>query len=76
MESSAGNQDASILAYIQELMKIIQASQERMQMLKENNKQMMETISKFASSTINFLATMTMLIKDQPMILYLASIPH
>ncbi|XWS58909.1 hypothetical protein CRYUN_Cryun08bG0074900 [Craigia yunnanensis] len=32
-------------------MTIIQASQERIQILEENNKQMMETISKFGSST-------------------------
>ncbi|XWS33030.1 hypothetical protein CRYUN_Cryun22dG0042900 [Craigia yunnanensis] len=52
MESSARNQDAFVRAYIHELMKMIQASQERMQTLEKNNKQMMETISKFASSTI------------------------
>ena len=51
MDGFTGNQDTSVPAYIQELMTMIQASQERMQTLKENNKQMMKTISKFAFST-------------------------
>ncbi|XWS19471.1 hypothetical protein CRYUN_Cryun31cG0019000 [Craigia yunnanensis] len=51
MDNSTRNQDTHIPAYIQELMTMIQASQERMQILEKNNKQMMETISKFASST-------------------------
>ncbi|XWS75751.1 hypothetical protein CRYUN_Cryun01aG0118900 [Craigia yunnanensis] len=51
MDDSTGNQDTHIPTYIQELMTMIQASQERMQTLEKNNMQMMETISKFASST-------------------------
>ncbi|XWS59006.1 hypothetical protein CRYUN_Cryun08bG0083200 [Craigia yunnanensis] len=51
MESYTENQDTHVLAYIHELMTMIRASQERMQTLEENNKQMIETIFKFASST-------------------------
>ena len=54
MESSIKNQGTLVLTYIQELMTMIQASQERMQTLEENNQQMMETISKFASHTTTF----------------------
>ncbi|KAB2024849.1 hypothetical protein ES319_D06G113800v1, partial [Gossypium barbadense] len=42
------SQGAVVLASIQELMNMIQASQKRIQSLKENNRQMMETISKLA----------------------------
>ncbi|EOY00436.1 H0502G05.11 protein [Theobroma cacao] len=52
MESSIGNQDAPVPSYIQDLMRMIQTSQERMQILEDNNKRMMDTISQFASSTV------------------------
>ncbi|XWS61162.1 hypothetical protein CRYUN_Cryun07bG0102000 [Craigia yunnanensis] len=51
MESSVGNQDAHVLAYILELIKMIQTFQEMMLTLEENNKHIMETISKFPFST-------------------------
>ncbi|TYH13099.1 hypothetical protein ES288_A06G117600v1, partial [Gossypium darwinii] len=42
------SQGVVVLAYIQKLMNMIQASQERIQSLEENNRKMMETISKLA----------------------------
>ena len=54
MGSSTRNEDAIVPAYIQESMKMIQASQKIMQMLEENNNQIMETISQICILYHNF----------------------
>ncbi|MBA0803777.1 hypothetical protein Gohar_013948 [Gossypium harknessii] len=46
MDNYTGNQDILVPTYTQELVNMTQATQERIQTLKENNKQMMKTISK------------------------------
>ncbi|EOY13221.1 Uncharacterized protein TCM_031739 [Theobroma cacao] len=53
MESSISNQDAPTPSKIQDLMRMIQASQEKMQTLEDNNRRMIETISQLTS----FIAT-------------------
>ncbi|MBA0858931.1 hypothetical protein Goshw_001797 [Gossypium schwendimanii] len=58
MDNYTGNQDILVPTYTQELVNMTQASQERMQTLKENNKQMMKTVSKLVITNItNPLAT-------------------
>ncbi|EOY18957.1 H0502G05.11 protein, putative [Theobroma cacao] len=52
MESSPNNQEMTVPTYVQELMKMLQASHKSMQVLEENNKRMIETITQFTSSTV------------------------
>ncbi|EOY27015.1 Uncharacterized protein TCM_028971 [Theobroma cacao] len=69
MESSTSNQDALVPSYIQDLMKMIQVSQERMQTLEDNNRRMMDIIFQLASSTVTtFQAQLVHLNESAPVV--------